>query len=140
MEFQKFLESSFQNVHVTGAEFPTPPILGFCASLLSMFQVAAMALILLGPQLFTMLGFSQVPAWYYKVKDHGVQLGVVIFFVLPQILGRFSTTGAFEMYLRDLKDPAVTKTLWSRLETGAFPNADQLTTILEGAGIQSVRR
>ncbi len=137
MEFQMFLESNFRNVRVTGAEFPTPPLIGFCASLLSMIQVAAMALILLGPQLFTMLGFSRVPAWYISVKDYGIQLGFVVFLVLPQILGRFATSGAFEIYLQD---GSATKTLWSRLETGAFPNAEQLTQIMEGVGIKSIGR
>ena len=127
---KKFLEKTFPDLDgkVTGANYPPPPIVEPLLKIISYAQFLFMAFIIFGDRVWTsFLRFRQVPSWYYTVKKYGFQCGVVIFFVLPRILNRFLLTGAFEILVDG-------ELLYSKLELGRLPNADELIRIFEKLG------
>jgi hypothetical protein len=63
-----------------------------------------------------MVGFrNQMPNFYFSVQKYGVQIGIFLFLLLPQILGKWRITGAFEIYLDG------DQVIHSKLDTGEFP-------------------
>ena len=131
LSVKKFLEDTFPDLagKVTGANYPPPPIVELLLKILSYIQFLAMAFIIFGDRVWTsFLQFRQVPSWYYTVKKYGFQCGVVLFFVLPNMMNRYVVTGAFEIMVDD-------ELLYSKLELGRMPNAGELVRIFEKLGL-----
>jgi len=124
LKVKQFLEGQFPELRgkITGANYPIAPVVALAQSVVSMLQMAGMAWMVFGGQtLFRFLGFSQPPAIYYTIQENGTQIGIALFLLIPQVIGRFAASGAFEIVLDGQK------VLWSKLEEGRFPNADELT-------------
>jgi thioredoxin reductase-like selenoprotein T len=131
LSVKRFLEQKFPDLagKITGGNYPTPPIVDLLLKVLSGVQLLAMALVIFGDRLWTsFLRFRQVPVWYYKVKTYPFQFGVLLFFVLPNLLNRFVPTGAFEIIVDG-------KLLFSKLESGQMPNTGDIITIFENLGL-----
>ena len=47
--------------------------------LLSGIQLFGIVMALLGSNVFSMLGFRQVPHWYYGVEKNGVQIAILVY-------------------------------------------------------------
>jgi len=134
LQVQGFLEGQFPELQgkVTGANYPIPPVIELVSSILSMVQVFGMAWMIFGGQtVFSFLGFSEPPAIYHTVQEYSMQIGIMLFFLLPQLVARFTTTGAFEIVLDGQK------VIWSKLEEGRFPSADELTNPLIKLGLKA---
>lgn len=132
LKVKQFLEGQFPELRgkITGENYPVPPILELVQSVLSLLQMVGMAWMVFGGQtIFRFLGFSQPPAIYYTIQEYGTQIGIALFLLVPQLIGRFATTGAFEIVLDGQK------VIWSKLEEGRFPNADELTNPLVKLGL-----
>lgn len=127
-----FLEGQFPELRgkITGANYPIPPIVELVQNVVSALQLVGMAWMVFGGQaLFRFLGFSNPPSIYYTVQEYSTQIGIALFLLVPQVLGRFSTSGAFEVVLDGQR------VLWSKLEEGRFPNADELMNPLIKLGL-----
>ena len=132
LKVKAFLEGQFPELRgkITGANYPMPPVLELAQNAVSMLQMAGMAWMVFGGEtLFRFLGFSQPPAIYYTIQENSTQIGVALFLLVPQILGRFMTSGAFEIVLDGQK------VIWSKLEEGRFPSAEELTNPLVKLGL-----
>jgi selT/selW/selH-like putative selenoprotein len=132
-----FLEGQFPELrgHITGGNYPVPPILELLQSIVSMMQLAGMAWMVFGGQaLFRMMGFSDPPAIYFTIQEYGTQCAIALFLLVPQLLARFATTGAFEVVLDGQR------VIWSKLQEGRFPTADELTMPLVKLGLAQVSK
>jgi selT/selW/selH-like putative selenoprotein len=132
LKVKGFLEGHFPELRgkITGENYPTPPILELLQNLMSIFQLAGMAWMIFGGQaLFRMLGFVEPPVIYFTIQEYGTQIAVALFLLIPQLLARFSATGAFEVVLDGQR------VIWSKLEEGRFPSAEELTGPLVKLGL-----
>ena len=129
VDAKRYLEGEFPGLQVDGENYPIPPLIELLLKVLQGIQLFAMALIIFGDGVWTnILRFRSVPSFYYKIKEYSFQVGVLIFFVLPQILNKYIITGAFEMILDGV-------TVYSKLETGRMPNAVDLVAPLQAIGL-----
>lgn len=132
MKVKGFLETQFPELRgkITGGNYPTPPVLELLQNIVSLFQMVAMAWIVFGGEaVFRFIGFSTPPPIFYTIKEFGTQIAVGLFLLVPQLLARFSTTGAFEVVLDGQN------VIWSKLAEGRFPSADELTNPLVTLGL-----
>lgn len=98
---------------------------------MSLVQLAALAWMVVGiDNLVRMLGLPHRPAWTYSVENNGMQLGILLFIILPQFINRYTLTGAFELILDEEQE------IFSKLHVGRFPTQDELIAALQSAGLQ----
>jgi hypothetical protein len=100
---------------------------------LSGIQLFGMVVALLGSNVFSILGFKQVPSWYYTVEKNGIQLAILVYLLLPQILSKYLVTGAFEIVLDG------SNTLYSKFATGRLPQLVEIMEPLVAAGLKQVQ-
>ena len=82
----------------------------------------------MGDNLWTMIGFSSPPAWYLSCKQYPVQSLITIFLIIPTMVQKFITTGAFEIMCND-------QVLFSKLALGRFPNGVDLIDVFKNFGL-----
>ena len=133
MQVANFLQDKFPELEgsIQGENYPSPPVVEFLSHLTSLAQLIGLMWMVLGKEnLFRMVGMRRPPAWASTVHENGIQIGIFLFLLLPQILGRFTTTGAFEIFLDG-------DSVFSKLAEGRFPNADELVAAMKAAGLES---
>jgi len=140
LKVRQFLEESFPELRgkVTGANYPPPPIFELLQTILGVFQALSLAWIVIGGEkILRMAGFSMDagsdglgPKILAFVSENSFQIGLCIFLIIPQFIGRFAVSGAFEIYLNE------DILIFSRLESGEFPKVGDLLTPLVNAGLQ----
>ena len=118
---------------VTGDNLPPPPWVLFLLKVLSGLQLAGLALVVLGRNAFSLLGFSTIPSWYHTIEKNGVQFAILVYLLLPQVLSSYLTTGAFEIELDGV-------TIFSKIKTGRLPQFADLVEPLVAAGLQQVQK
>jgi selT/selW/selH-like putative selenoprotein len=121
VQVAEFLANSFPELkgRIEGGNYPVPPIVDLLTTILSSMQLAGLLYMVMGGEnVLRLVGFrNQMPYFYYFIQRYGVQLGIFLFLILPQILGKWRITGAFEIYLDgDQENP-----IHSKLATGEFP-------------------
>lgn len=134
LKVRQFLEDQFPELkgQIKGEHYPVPPILSMAQNVVSFLQVVAMAWIGFGGEtIFRFVGFSTPPAIFYTIREFGTQIAVALFFLIPQLIGHFQTNGAFEVVLDGQR------VIWSKLEEGRFPTADELTQPLIKLGLEA---
>ena len=99
--------------------------------LLNMIQLGGILFVVLGRNVFHLVGLRQAPSWYSTVEKNGVQLAIFVYLLLPQILSKYLITGAFEIELDG-------NTIYSKLKTGRLPQYADLMEPLISAGLQAV--
>mmetsp|Transcript_38602 Transcript_38602/g.110960 ORF Transcript_38602/g.110960 Transcript_38602/m.110960 type:complete len:133 (+) Transcript_38602:289-687(+) len=118
---------------VTGDNLPPPPLVELLLKVLSFIQLAGLLVVILGRNAFSLIGMgNKVPHWYDSVERNGVQLAILVYLLLPQILSKYLVTGAFEIELDG-------KTIFSKLETGRLPALADLVEPLVSAGLKYVK-
>ncbi|EEC45630.1 predicted protein [Phaeodactylum tricornutum CCAP 1055/1] len=137
LNVQKFLEDQFPELrgHITGANYPPPATIELAANLMSVIQLMGIFWIVAGGEkIFRFLGYpqNQLPSVYHTINQNAMPIGIFLFLILPQWIGRYTQTGAFEVYLND-------KEIFSKLSKGAFPTADDLISSLVQAGLQTAQ-
>jgi thioredoxin reductase-like selenoprotein T len=134
---KEFLEVKFPKLRgrITGANYPTSPFVDLVANVMSIIQMAAIAwMVVGGEKVFRMLGFrQQLPAIYSTIQQNSIPIGIFLFLILPQWIGKFTLSGAFEIYLDD-------KEIFSKLSTGDFPTADGLVALMLKAGLEQAAK
>ena len=126
---QMNLEMEFPGLNVDGDYYPPPPLIELLMKVVQGIQLMAMGLVIFGDGLWTnILQFRAVPFFYYKVKQYSFQVWVLVFFIVPKVLNKYAITGAFEMILDGV-------TVYSKLETGRIPHAEDLLSPLEAIGL-----
>jgi len=128
----EFLEHNFPELQgkIEGGNYPPPPIFEFVANIVTICQLIGLAWMVMGPEaLFRMVGMQQPPSWANTLNENAIQLGILLFLLLPQMVGRYTQTGAFELYLDG-------ETVFSKLAEGRFPNGDELLGLFRDAGLK----
>lgn len=132
VQVARFLEQTFPGqVDVQGAFYPPPPAIEFLSHIMSVIQLGAILWVVMGGEkLLRMVGYKNgMPRWFYTVQDNSFPIGVAIFLILPQILAKWTLSGAFEIFLDENQ-------IWSKLEHGSFPTHHQLIDPLVAAGLR----
>ena len=132
VQVARFLEENFPELRgkISGGNYPPPPFIELVSNLVSVIQMIALAWMVLGAQgLFKMLGIQQPPKWALQIEENGIQFSMLLFLILPQFVARFTTTGAFEIYLND-------ETVFSKLSKGRFPEAEELVSLMVEQGLK----
>jgi thioredoxin reductase-like selenoprotein T len=131
LSVREFLEVTFPELtdKITGGHFPTPPLVNILLQLMTIIQFLTLAFIIFGNNLWTnVLMFRRVPSWYLKIKEHGFQFGILVFFVLPNVLNSYIVTGAFEIFVDG-------ELVYSKIGTGKFPTAGNLVLAFTKLGL-----
>lgn len=133
MKVKKFLEDHFPELRtegsITGSNYPPPPMALLIANILSYVQLLIVALFFLGDSFWQYVPFLQSPPeWYHTMKRNPVPFLFGIFLILPSIIQGHISTGAFEIALDG-------NVVFSKLETGRFPDANDLFTEFVKAGL-----
>lgn len=127
---KNFLEAEFPELrgHIVGGNYPPPPFAIFLMQALSALHLIAVAFVFFGDSLWSFIPLvDRPPQWYRTAKEYPMQTFVILFFVIPTMVQSRITTGAFEITLED-------KLLFSRIQTGRFPNGDELIELFQKAG------
>jgi selT/selW/selH-like putative selenoprotein len=117
---------------VTGDNLPPPPLVELLLKLLNGFQLAGLVVVVLGRNAFSLLGL-QVPSWYSSIEKNGVQLAILFYLLLPQVLSKYLVTGAFEIELDG-------ESIFSKIQTGRLPQFADLVEPLVSAGLEIVAK
>lgn len=133
LQVSQFLQDKFPELkgHVQGANYPPPPLVEVIQRLVSYLQIIGLAWMILGGEtLLRFIGYGggttqrPLPAWYWTIQRNGMQIGMILFFVVPQILAKFTVNGAFEVYLDG-------EEIFSKLKENRMPEVDDLVKPLE---------
>lgn len=136
LEVKKFLENEFPELRgrVTGENYPIPPAAAIAMNFVSALQVLCMAALLMGDSVWNYIPFVQSPPdWYYAAKENSMVVLIGMFLVVPTIVQKYVTTGAFELFL----DGSM---VFSKIELGRFPNGNDIIDIMTKAGLKQVSR
>lgn len=129
------MESNFPELegNVTGENYPPPPFVELLQKLLSVVQLGGILFAVLGSNVFSLFGIRRVPNWYYTVEKSSVQIAIVVYLLMPQMLSKYLITGAFEIILDG------DKTIFSKLALGRLPQYADLMNPLVEAGLQPIK-
>jgi selT/selW/selH-like putative selenoprotein len=97
-------------------------------NVVSFIHMITIAFFFLGDTLWNMLGFTTPPSWYSTCKQYPVQSLVGIFLIMPSFFQSFITTGAFEIMCNG-------EVLFSKLDSGRFPNGVDLVEVFKNFGL-----
>jgi selT/selW/selH-like putative selenoprotein len=114
--------------NITGGNFAPPKFATYLMNIISVVHVIVIAFFFLGDSIWKMLGINTPPALYQTCKDYPVQTLVTIFLVVPSFAQSFMTTGAFEVMCNG-------QVIFSKLETGRFPNGVELVDMFKTFGL-----
>lgn len=135
MQVAKFLEENFPELKgkITGGLYPAPPVAEFVGHIISIMQFVGIAwMIVGGDKLIRMFGYrGPLPQFYWTVQDNPVPLGIFLFLLAPQIVGKLRSNGAFEIYLDN-------EIVFSKLEKGGLPTVDDLINPFIAAGFKKI--
>ena len=112
---------------------PPPPLVELLLKLLSGLQLGGLVVVVLGRNVFGLLGMRTVPTWFQSIEKNGVQLAILVYLLLPQMLSKYLVTGAFEIELDG-------ETIFSKLQTGRLPQYADLVDPLVNAGLELITR
>jgi selT/selW/selH-like putative selenoprotein len=117
---------------VTGGNYPPPPLIELFMKVFSWIQICGIVVAVLGSKVFSLLGFRQVPSWYYSVEKNGIQIAILVYLLLPQVMSAWLVTGAFEIIMDG------DKTVFSKIAMGRLPSFADLSGPLVEAGLKMV--
>jgi len=136
MKVKEFLETTYPELkgHVTGDNYPIPPIVELGSQFMSLLQIMTIAWIVLGGErVLRFVGFTgDLPRFYHIIQEYGFQLGAFIFLILPQIINNFAISGSFEVYL----DQAL---IFSKIAEGRMPGLEDLIAGVDTAGLTRLK-
>jgi len=159
LQVKQFLEEKFPQLrgNISGGNYPPPKSAIYLQQLIAYIQYTTLGLMIFGDGLFSylpsfLLGPGGTPPnWYLSIKSqYPMQALSFIFLILPTFINSMGTTGAFEIVLHyggdggsagaggDSNGVGFEKalTLFSRLETGQFPNGSELIQGLQRFGFK----
>jgi thioredoxin reductase-like selenoprotein T len=134
----QFLQKQFPEVTVDGGSYPPPPVVEMLGNVLWVLQgIGVLWIVLGGDRILSMVGLARpdahnrlvMPTWYYQVQEYRIQIGILLFLLLPQFLAKFMVTGAFEVYVDG-------RQIWSRIAEGRFPTESEILHALAAAGLR----
>ena len=120
LRLREILQSEFpgqwNNVH--GENYPAPEWTSYAGTVISIIQMFAMLLIMVGDNIWSYVpGFQRPPEFYYKMKENPALTFIIVFLVIPSYVQSFANTGAFELYVDEKLVSNIVTTLcnWNEL-------------------------
>lgn len=120
LRLREILQSEFpgqwNNVH--GENYPAPEWTSYAGTVISIIQMFAMLLIMVGDNIWSYVpGFQRPPEFYYKMKENPALTFIIVFLVIPSYVQSFANTGAFELYVDEKLVSNIITTLcnWNEL-------------------------
>jgi len=99
-----------------------------------MFQFAGIILVIMGDNVFRLIGMQRGPNWYYDIfMKNPVPIMIGLYIMIPSILNGYMISGAFEIVLDG------NEKIFSKIATGRMPQANDLITPLTEAGLQYIK-
>jgi len=133
LQIKKFLEEQYPELrgNISGGNWPPPAYVGYLQNALSILHILTLAAVFLGETFWTFIPFVRTtPSWYANLKEYPMQTFLFIFVILPSIVSSAATSGAFEIMMDG-------EVIWSRLQTGQFPDGQQLLNLFRVALAQT---
>ena len=130
LSLQNFVESKYPDFagNVFGEVYPPHPVSVMIAQVASYVWFAGIALMLGGTVIFEKLGMP-VPQIIVQMNNNK-PVAFFLLFVMNSLANSLIATGAFEIYVND-------DLIFSKLQTGRFPNGDELMAALNAMGYKS---
>jgi len=132
LQVKNFLEERFPELRggvISGGNYPPPASAILAQKLLSYVQMFTLVAMVVGESIWTFIPFIRSPPkWYYGAKQNPVPFLIGIFLIVPTIVQSYMTTGAFEISLNH-------DVLFSKIEQGRFPTAQELIAMFKQAGL-----
>jgi len=129
LQIKKFLEEQYPELrgNISGGNWPPPPYVKYLQHFLSIIHLLTVAAVFLGERFWTLIPFVRsTPQWYHSLKEYPMQTFVFIFVIAPSFVSSAATSGAFEIYMDG-------EVIWSKLQTGQFPDGQQLLNLFRVA-------
>jgi len=125
-QFTQLVRTHYPDLEVVGENYPPPPTKALIARILSMVKMALLVCLLFGQNPFVLLNIP-TPAVYSWALQNKMYACLMIFFFSNSIESSLISTGAFEVSINDVP-------LWSKLETGRLPSANEFIQMLQTFG------
>lgn len=122
-QFAQLVRTHYPHMEVIGENYPPPPVQAMIARLLSYVKMALLICLLLSQNPFTLLNLP-TPSVYQWALDNKMYACLMIFFFTNSIESFLISTGAFEISVNDVP-------LWSKLQTGRLPAANEFIQMLQ---------
>lgn len=122
-QFSQLVRTHFPEIEVVGENYPPPPTKAFVARVLSMFKMALLVCLLFSQNPFAILNLP-TPAVFRWALENKMYACLMVFFLFNSIETSLISTGAFEISMNDVP-------LWSKLETGRLPAANEFIQMLQ---------
>jgi len=122
-QFAQLVRTHYPDLEVVGENYPPPPPKALIARILSIVKMALLVCLLLGQNPFVLLNIP-TPAVYSWALSNKMYACLMIFFFSNSIESSLISTGAFEISINDVP-------LWSKLETGRLPSANEFIQMLQ---------
>jgi len=122
-QFTQLVRTHYPDLEVVGENYPPPPTKALIARILSMVKMALLVCLLFGQNPFVLLNIP-TPAVYSWALQNKMYACLMVFFFSNSIESSLISTGAFEISVNDVP-------LWSKLETGRLPSANEFIQMLQ---------
>jgi selT/selW/selH-like putative selenoprotein len=132
-----FLQNEFPQLigKITGEHYPTPPLAELVSHIVALLQMLGLACMVVGVDtLCRMLGLRQAPAFMRSMQENSIQCAILLFLLMPQLIARFSQSGAFEVYLNGGEAEVL---IFSKLAEGRLPEKADIISKLVAAGLKA---
>jgi selT/selW/selH-like putative selenoprotein len=128
-QFAQLVRTHYPQFEVAGENYPPPPTKALIARILSMFKMALLVCLLFGQNPFVLLNIP-TPTIFTWALENKMYACLAIFFLSNSIETSLISTGAFEISINDVP-------LWSKLQTGRLPSANEFIQMLQTFTTQS---
>lgn len=122
-QFAQLVRTHYPDLEVVGENFPPPPAKALIARILSMVKMALLVCLLFGQNPFALLNIP-TPGFFNWALQNKMYACLMVFFFSNSIETSLISTGAFEISIDDVP-------LWSKLETGRLPSANEFIQMLQ---------
>jgi len=122
-QFAQLVRTHFPELQIVGENYPPPPTKALIARILSIFKMILLVCLLFNQNPFILLNIP-TPAVYSWALQNKMYACLMVFFFSNSIETSLISTGAFEISIDDVP-------LWSKLETGRLPAANEFMQMLQ---------
>jgi len=130
LQVKQFLETNFPQLvgNINGGNRAPPLLITYLQNAITVLHMITIGCVLMGDRIWSVIGVRQIPNWFQSAKQYPMQTFVLIFVIVPSIINSYAVSGAFEIMLNG-------NVLTSRIESGQFPNGQELLNVFTNAGL-----
>lgn len=122
-QFSELVQKNYPLMGIVGENYSPGPLKAALAKSLSMIKMALLVCLLFGQNPFVFLRMP-TPRIYLWALQNRMYACLMIFFISNSLESYLISTGAFEISVNDVP-------LWSKLQTGRIPSANEFVQMLQ---------